>query len=117
MLERITDRIYKIAAAELPIQAVGLIPLGLDVCWGKWNVMTPNGPAQNETLAILLAFRAMGPRGDIILGNALPVTNAYVLSGLWPSESEIKTGVATSCNIVRKYIESQGRNSQNGGPK
>jgi hypothetical protein len=112
-MERLTDRIYKIAIDELPKQSMGLEPIGLEVCWGTWDVATPNGPGRGETLAMLFAFRPMGPRGEVLLGTTPPITNAHTLSGLWPIEAEIRSGVAATCNAVRAYIQAQ-RGTQNG---
>lgn len=112
-MERLTDRIYNIAFDELSKQALGLEPLGLDVCWGAWDFNTPQGVVKNETLSILFAFRAMGPNGEVLLGNQPPLTVNHVLSGLYPMEAEIKSGVAAACNAVRAHIQSL-RAPQNG---
>lgn len=108
-MERIMDRIYKIVEDELPKQSGGLHPLGFDVCWGNWDIVTPEGiPAKNETFAIIFAFRNQGPRGEVMLGIMTePLTTAHVLSGLWPPEAEIRTGVQMVCNQVRAYIQAQ----------
>lgn len=112
-LQRLTDRIYDIALDELPKQAMGLEPLGLDVCWGIWDINTPQGPAKSETFALLFAFRAMGPNGEVLLGNQPPFTVNHVLSGLWPMEAEIKSGVSAACSAIRAHIQSM-RAPQNG---
>lgn len=112
-IKRLTDRIYNIALNELSTQALGLEPLGLDVSWGAWDIQTPVGPAKSETFAMLFAFRAMGPNGEVLLGNQPPFTVNNVLSGLWPTEAEIKAGVAAACDAIRAHIQSM-RAPQNG---
>jgi len=88
------DRIYNIAADELPKQSGGLHPIGIDVCWGNWDITTPEGiPAKKETIAIIFAFRPQGARGEVLLGNTEPITTAHVLSGLYPPEAEIRVGI------------------------
>lgn len=102
------DRIYKIVEDELPKQIGGLHPLGMDVCWGNWDIRTPEGiPAKKETIAIIFAFRPQGPRGEVIFSNIDPITTSWVLSGLYPPEVEIRVGVKTMCNQVRAFIQAQ----------
>jgi hypothetical protein len=112
-MESLTDRIYRIAVDELPKQSMGLEPIGIDVCWGIWDITTPVGPDKKETLALVFAFRPMGPRGEVLLGSTPPISNAHVLSGLYPTEAEIRSGVAASCGAIREYIQLQ-RAPQNG---
>jgi hypothetical protein len=116
--ENLSARIFAIAEDELPKRSFGLGILGMDVVLGDWVVDTPAGKQQVKSFAILLAARATGPRGEVLLG-AAPFTNAHVLGSLWPPEAEIRSGIVTSCDTLRRMqppMPLQNGQRQDGGP-
>jgi len=112
-MDRLADRIYHIAKDELPKRSLGLNIIGFDVCWGIWDVRTPSGPGKGTTFAMIFAVRPQGPRGEVLLGDVPPNTNAHALSGTYPSEAEIRAGVIVSCDALRAFIQAQ-HATQNG---
>ena len=103
-VEIFSSRILGIAMDELPKRSLGLEVIGLDVCWGNWNVTLPTGQVTiKATYAITMAVRAMEPSGAVTLG-AEPLTAAFVLSNIYPSEPEIRGGIAANCDGFRAYI-------------
>jgi hypothetical protein len=104
-IEILSSRILDIALDELPKRSLGLNILGIDVEWGLWDITTPAGPGQTWSYAILTSVRETGPKGEVLLGDRTPVTNAHVLSGTWPSETEIRDGISKSCDALREHMQ------------
>jgi hypothetical protein len=117
-IEILSSRILDIAEDELYKRSLGLEILGLDVRWGNWPVQTPKGAGTATTFAILVAARLSGPKGEVLLGNQPPVVNAHTLTGgVWPSETEIRQGIAISCDALRQHmLEVQAEQNGQGGP-
>lgn len=112
-IETLSSRILDIAEDELPKRSLGLQVLGIDVCWGNWNIQTPQGRGIATTYALLVAVRATGSRGEVLLGNQPPVVNVHAFSGTCPSEIEIRQGVSTSCDALRQHMQ-RAQSEQNG---
>lgn len=106
-MERLRERILAIVENEMPRQSLGLNVLGVDVCFGIWQVVTPQGPAQVQSFAILTAIRPAGPKGEVLLGNVPPITNSHVLQSLWPTELEIRAAIRSTCDALRQYLDQQ----------